>query len=483
MIALPDTRRFLVAFPRALGLGLTAAFVLALFGTAAASAQEFGQPFGLTYGQLNGNRFVEGRVELAESTRLDIELSETPVWLTALPDGAATMWIAVLDTGAIEAFRVEGTEVTRIAEIDQGPWITTESERYAGDHAGDNANGSGAGAGGPGGIAARLRDPGPIAVAHRGGEPLILTPPQAAGATAAELSELSHPIPVPQTASVAWISEAGDLLVWKIGDGLSRFEIDAPADARPVTDGTGRIAVLSGATERYTHGALGDAIEASSVTVVSTFGTPRIIGRVAVAAGRVVEGIAPIWTDINGDRQADLIVTASDGASGSRIGAYSASGALIAEGDPVGRGHRWLHQLAVGRFGIESGQDQLLAAMRTPHIDPVIEFYRVRGERLELVEQVEHTGLTSHRYGSRNLDIVLAGNFADGGGTELLLPDGGFVSLSILQRTESGVRVVERMPAGGTISTNIAAAAPRGTITVGVGRSDDVLRLWIPTER
>jgi hypothetical protein len=279
------------------------------------------------------------------------------------------------------------------------------------------------------------------------------------------------------------VGETGELYVWSVSNGLEEFEIDVPVDARIVTDGSGRIAVLSGATDRYAHGALGDNIEAAFVSIVSTFGTPRVIGRVGVAAGRVIEGIAPIWTDVNGDREPELIVTVTDGADGARINAYGPSGELVAEGPPIGRGYRWRHQIAVAPFGVERGGEQFVAVVRTPHIGGVIEFYRVSGTRFELVEEIPHSGLSSHRYGSRNLDIALAGDFAPGAGAELLLPDSGFGSLTLLQRLPGGTKGVLQLPAGGTITTNIAAAVPRGTITVGVGREDGMLRLWIPQDR
>ena len=78
-------------------------------------------------------------------------------------------------------------------------------------------------------------------------------------------------------------------------------------------------------------------------------------------------------------------------------------------GPAIGRGNRWRHQIAVAPFG-PNGERELVDVL-TPHIGGVVEFYRMVGDRIEIVATVP--GFTSHVIGSRNLDLALAAD-ADG---------------------------------------------------------------------
>jgi hypothetical protein len=94
------------------------------------------------------------------------------------------------------------------------------------------------------------------------------------------------------------------------------FPLATLSDARLVTDGTGRVAVLSGATnERYVHGVLGDDLEASGFAIIDlTAAEPALAEQVTLPAPMVIEGLAPIWTAIDETGTPGLLLTISDDA-------------------------------------------------------------------------------------------------------------------------------------------------------------------------
>jgi hypothetical protein len=90
-------------------------------------------------------------------------------------------------------------------------------------------------------------------------------------------------------------------------------------------------------------------------------------------------------------------------------------------------------------------------------------------------------GFTSHVIGTRNLDMGMAGDFDGDGRVEVLLPDQTRTELGGIRRVEGGAEVVWMIPVGGRVSTNLAAVELiDGSLAVGVGREDGVLRIWYP---
>jgi hypothetical protein len=235
--------------------------------------------------------------------------------------------------------------------------------------------------------------------------------------------------------------------------------------------------LLSDATTHYDHGVLGDAVEASSISLVETVPAPRVARRIELPSPRVVEGISPIWADLSGDGQREIIVTLSDLEQGAQIVVFSEAGEQLAAGPAIGRGYRWRHQLVVAPFGPDGELE--LADVLTPHIGGVVEFYQLAGDELEIVAQVP--GYSSHVLGSRNLDMAVAGDFDGDGQIELLLPDQARTSLAAIRRQPGGAEVAWTVPIGDKGSTNLATVLfPDCTLAVGAGHEGNQLRLWLP---
>jgi hypothetical protein len=253
--------------------------------------------------------------------------------------------------------------------------------------------------------------------------------------------------------------------------------INALPDARILTDEKGRLLLLTDATQRYRHGVLGDSIEAASITMVETEPEVRVVLKIPIPDDTVVEGIAPIWADMDGDGTREIIVTLSNARQGAQVVVFDESGEPVAKGPAIGQGSRWRHQIAVAPFG-PNGEMELVDVL-TPHIGGVVEFYRLEGDELRIIAQV--SGFTSHVFGSRNLDMAVAGDFDGDGRTELLLPDQTRTELGAIRHTSEGAEVAWTVDLDERLQTNIMAVAlSDGGMVVGVGMAKGTLRLWVP---
>jgi hypothetical protein len=261
------------------------------------------------------------------------------------------------------------------------------------------------------------------------------------------------------------------------GTVLTTAENPPLPDGRLLVDEDGRLLYLSESTTRYAHGIAGDEIEAASVTLFdpSSENGPETV--ITVPEPAVIEGIMPLWADLDGDGEREIIVTQSDAEKGAQIVVYDESGQKVAQGPAIGLGNRWRHQLAVAPFGLQ-GEVELVDVL-TPHIGGVVEFYQLFGDELQVVATVP--GYTSHVIGSRNLDMALAGDLDGDGRVELLLPDQSFTHLGGIRRTTGGAEVAWVVPLEGRLSTNLAAVQLMGGgLIFGAGREDGTMRLWLP---
>ena len=70
--------------------------------------------FGRTDHQLDGNRIVTGTTNLPDTNPIDIPLGGQPEWITSAPYKEGTIWVATLNTGAIEAYYLLDGVVTDV---------------------------------------------------------------------------------------------------------------------------------------------------------------------------------------------------------------------------------------------------------------------------------------------------------------------------------------------------------------------------------
>ncbi len=195
---------------------------------------------------------------------------------------------------------------------------------------------------------------------------------------------------------------------------VARSAIDVLPDARPLQtdlDGAGdggHLVVLAGPdAERYRHGVLGDAIEATRVALLERHSL-TVLRELALDAPHVFEDIAPRRVRL-GSR--DGLLTAQSGPLGAQIALVDADPAapaslrVAALGPALGTVNRWLSPTTDGRHWL---------AVHTPHIGGVLHEYRQEGGGLHASRIRD--GVSNHRIGARQLDL------AAWQGQQLLIP-------------------------------------------------------------
>lgn len=389
--------------------------------------------FAYTMQSMDGNRFVEGWGKLPEATPIDIPLDFAPKWVLGIPSESAQAWVAVGEAGEAQAFRIESGVATEVhiepSPLDAGvpPLLMATGDRLA----------------------------------------FVTAPGEAAKSP-------THPLRFgPDADHLAYVNVDGSLVV-ESGDDSQTFEINALPDARIVSDGK-RLLLLTQPTTQYAHGVLGDRVEAAGLTMVDLDLTPPRITTFAVPEDQVIEGISPIWTDIDDDGTSEIIVTLSNNRNGGQITLYDEQGQILAQGPGIGQGFRWRHQLAVAPFG--PNREIELVDVLTPHIGGVVEFRAIEGQSLTITGSVP--GFTSHVIRTRNLDMAAAADFDSDGAIELILPDQRRTRLGAISRIPGGAQVDWELPLGGILGTNVSVLRrPNGILSLGVGLTNGVLRVW-----
>ncbi|HRQ38180.1 MAG TPA: hypothetical protein PLD25_09720 [Chloroflexota bacterium] len=393
------------------------------------------RPYGYTYQRADGNRVVAGQGNVPTLTPIDIPLEGTPQWVTAVPLAKGVLWGVVLTDGRTQAFLIDEGEVTPITSNDLTPHIAPV-----------------------------------LTVDPVQGQALFLNPPSAD-------PNGSAPVIYNNAGHIAHANQSGELTLVNAGEIIGQPPVMALPDARILFDGHGRLLLLTDPTDRYAHGVLGDAIEASGFALIQTDPEIKVLAHFNTPEPQVAEGIMPLWADWNGDGQRELLLTLADADQGAQYALFAEDGRQLATSLSIGQGNRWRHQIAIAPLGPNGEME--LTAVRTPHLESIVEFYQWQGSELQLVAELP--GYTSHVIGSRNLDMAMVGDFDGNGRVELLIPTADFTRLGGIQRTDDGATAVYHLDIGGELASNLAGVTMgTGETAVGLGRADHVLRIWQP---
>jgi hypothetical protein len=210
---------------------------------------------------------------------------------------------------------------------------------------------------------------------------------------------------------------------------VARSDIDLLPDARPLQaelegggDG-GHVVLLAGPDgQRYRHGVLGDAIEATRLVVLERHSL-ALLRELVLEPPHVFEDIAPRRVSLGAH---DGLLTVRAGPQGAQLVLIDADPArpaalrIAASGLPLGTANRWLSPIVAGARWL---------AVHTPHIGGVLHEYQRAGDRL--LARVLDDGVSNHRLGSRTLDQSATR------GSRLWLPT----------RSGRGLRVLDLQPA------------------------------------
>jgi hypothetical protein len=247
---------------------------------------------------------------------------------------------------------------------------------------------------------------------------------------------------------------------------VARSPLAVLPDARPQQadlDGSGdggHVVVLAGPdSERYAHGVLGDAIEATRVVLLERH-TLGLMRELVLDAPHVFEDIAPrrvslgsrdgLLTVRSGPQGAQLVLLDADPAAGASL-------RVVASGPTLGVANRWLSPTTDGTRWL---------AVHTPHIGGVLHEYRRDGNQL-LARRV-HAGVSNHRIGSRLLDTTAWH------GQRLMIPDPSGHRLLLLDGASNWRTVREQSMSSRVVATSSLGASGRvallhedGTVSIG----------------
>ncbi len=259
-----------------------------------------------------------------------------------------------------------------------------------------------------------------------------------------------------------------------------------------MVDGGAVAVALTEPTDRYAHGALGDRIEAAAVEVIGP--APDQRRTFGPQPPAVIEGISAIVADATGDGVPEVLVTEADADQGASLALWSLDGELVARSAGIGLANRWRNQLAIAPVGPDGAVE--IIDVRTPHIGGIVQYFRLEGD--ELVRVASRSGFTTHRLGSRNLDLGVVFDADGDGALDVVAPTDRREALGVLTRSvpqagagdDDGVVVTVEVPLPGRMTTNLAVGPPPpvdgrpgtdnpdGPLAVAVGTDERVLRIW-----
>ena len=386
---------------------------------------EQNRSFTLTHHGLDGNRVLAGTgSEYIES--IDITLQGKPIWIVASAIKQYSNWYVILENGQVQAFRVTSNSVQELH-----PSISSL----------------------PSGMP-------PILIADEQHSFLATPPGNASVLTHSIFLQNDIEVFIDDTQQVHFRSENEQIL----------HSVQALPDARILTDENDRILFLSDPTYNYANAVLGDAIEAASITLIDPKNSTFQIRKIIPETGDVIEGISPIWVDMDLDGTREIIVTQSNHVDGARILVYREDGSILTESAPIGKGFRWMHQIAAAQF--IGGGPLELAVLRTPHIGGLTED--------RLVVQASLSGYSTHKLGSRNLDAALVADFNGDGIIEIIVPGQEQSTLTGIQYTAGVLIPVWTQLLDAQLSTNLTGVAVKYQhMLLGAGTEDNSLKLWI----
>ena len=222
-----------------------------------------------------------------------------------------------------------------------------------------------------------------------------------------------------------------------------------------VTLARGRVAKawLSGATGIYSHGILGDPVEASAIRVLTDKGQNL---KYSLDQRSVFEDLRVRLIDLNGDRKEELVVVRSYLDEGSALSVFRLGPReikLLAETPPIGLPYRWLNPAGAADFDGDGKTE--IAIVETPHIGGTLRIFQLGPVGLR--QELEAPGFSNHRMGSRLLDMSAVVDWNGDGIPDLALPDSSRRRMTVVGFAGGKFSFLAKTAPGAEIATRILA--------------------------
>lgn len=151
-------------------------------------------------------------------------------------------------------------------------------------------------------------------------------------------------------------------------------------------------------TEKYTHGILGDAIEAEQLVVV----VDSIFYEYKLSDDYVYEDIRPRLYDVDGDSNLEFITIRTHVSKGAGIAIYKIVDEQLQEYaylPEIGTSSRWLNVVTINDLDDDGVVE--IVWIQTPHIGGIIKAAKVNAGMLHVLS--EKSQYSNHAIGERNL--------------------------------------------------------------------------------
>ncbi len=211
---------------------------------------------------------------------------------------------------------------------------------------------------------------------------------------------------------------------------------------------------LARPTDRYPHGALGDALEAAQLVVERRDGT---VLELELPPSRVFEDLEPRLFDLDGDGRDEIILVESDLRLGASVAVYGIGADGLgrrAASEFIGRANRWLNPVGAGDFDGDGRPD--IAVVLTPHIGGILRLFRFTEPLLEPF--ADHMGVSTHSFGSFDLAM---GRVVDRRPRDrLLLPDQAHRRMRLLEWTDGAIEEVASVELPAPLASGLTPIGP-----------------------
>lgn len=151
-------------------------------------------------------------------------------------------------------------------------------------------------------------------------------------------------------------------------------------------------------SEKYTHGILGDKIEAEQLVVV----TDSVFYSITLANEYVFEDIRPRLHDVDGDGALEFICIKTHKQEGAGIAIYKIVNERLVEYahlSEIGTAYRWLNIVTINDLDNDGTVE--LAWIETPHIGGVLKVAKILAGELQVIDETR--AYSNHAIGERNL--------------------------------------------------------------------------------